>query len=260
MAKRKTKPRKKSAAPRRLPTLAECEKAIGEKAQAWVARCYEISCAIVKAGLVDGDAVYGHWIGPVSPKSHFARARGLPFVPHGWILLKDGRVLDPTRWVFENVEPYLYVGSPPDSLDIQPCANCGLLYEEHNDDGPEDRCDNYEQPRWPYDEGGNRWREAMSMGRPIPTASGPSKDVALTGFTKTWVANVLGVEDAATLAVSQLIYLANMSYDVIKRAVGPDGVKMIYEVIADFDDTSIAWIPLDNFNRARRECGLTWDY
>lgn len=259
MAKRKTKPRKKSAAPRRLPTLAECEKAIGEKAQAWVARCYEISCAIVKAGLVDGDAVYGHWIGPVSPKSHFARARGLPFVPHGWILLKDGRVLDPTRWVFENVEPYLYVGAPPNDWDVVPCMNCGLLQEEHRDDGPDDRCDDYAAEPWPYDEGGNKWREATTRGRPIPVASGPRKAVALDGLAKVWVSNLLGA-DASKLAANQLIYLANMSYDVIKRAVGPDGVKMIYEVIADFDDTSIAWIPLDNFNRARRECGLTRDY
>lgn len=255
--------RKKRTAPRkarRLPTLAECEKAIGERAQAWVARCYEVSCAIVSAKLVDGVAVYGHWLGDVAPGSHFAnRARAL-FVPHGWILLDDSRVLDPTRWVFENVEPYLYVGEPPDPWGTEPCENCRLLKEEHRDGGPEDQCDMYEPPRWPYDEGGNRWREAITAGRPVPVANGPLKKVALAGFAKTWLGGVLGVPDASKLSANQLIYVANMSYDVVKRAVGPDGLRMIYEAIVDFDDTSIAWLPIDNLTRARRECGLAREY
>ncbi len=261
MAKRKKRaPRKRKPDPKRLPTLAECEKALGEKAETWVARCYEISCAIVRAGLVKGQAVYGHWVGRVSRKSHFANRRHLPFIPHGWLLLEDGRVLDPTRWVFEAVAPYLYVGEPPDDWSISPCANCGLIYEEHTDDGPADQCGNYEQELWPYDEGGNKWREAEFAGRPKPEAKGPLKDVALTGFPKVWLGGVLGVPDASKLAASQLMYVANMSYDALKRAVGPAGVKMIYEVIYDFDETSVSWIPLDNFNRARRECGLTRDY
>lgn len=33
-----------------------------------------------------------------------------PFTQHSWIQLEDERVLDPTRWVFEGVAPYIYVG------------------------------------------------------------------------------------------------------------------------------------------------------
>jgi hypothetical protein len=264
MTKAKAKPTrarqpkgKSRRVPRRLPTLAECEKAIGSKAEQWVARCYEISCAIVAASLVDGEAVYGHWIGDIASGSHFAnRGQRLPFVQHGWILLKDGRVLDPTRWVFEDVAPYLYVGVEPDHWSVTPCANCGLLKEEHRDDGHKDQCEMFEVEKWPYDEGGNAWREAMTRGRPAPVAEGPRKKSGLSGFTAVWVAALLGDDDVSTLATNQIFYLANLSYQTIKHAVGPDGVKMIYEAIADLDETSICFIPVDNANRAKRECGF----
>jgi len=207
-----------------------------------------------------GRARHGHWTGDVAYGSHFDRRAQLPFIAHGWIQLDDGRVLDPTRWVFENVAPYLYVGEPPDTWGIVPCENCELLPEEHRDGGPEDRCDAYEPRRWPYDEGGNQWRETMTRGRPVPKAKGPLKPVKLSGMTKRWLGSVLDVADVSKLAANQLIYVANLSYDVIKRAVGPEGVRMIYEAIRDFDDNAVAWIPIDNFNRARRECGLTREY
>jgi hypothetical protein len=255
-SKTKAKARAKTRSPRELPSLAQCEKAIGEKAEKWVARCYEISCAIVAAGLVDGEAVYGHWIGDVAPGSHFAERGRLPFIPHGWILLKDGRVLDPTRWVFEDVDPYLYVGEEPDHWGVTPCANCRLLKEEHRDGGPEDQCEMFEIEKWPYDEGGNGWREVTTHGRPIPVPEGPRKKSGLSGWTAAWVAAILKDGDVSTLAMNQLFYLANLSYQTIKQAVGPAGVKMIYDAIADLDETSICFIPADNANRARRECGF----
>lgn len=247
--------------PKRLPTLAECEKAIGEKAETWVARCYEISCAIVEAGLVEGEAVYGHWLGPVQPKSHFADRGRLPFIPHGWILLKDGEVLDPTRWVFEAKAPYLYVGLEPDDFTIDPCDSCGRLREEHDHygdllDGDDNECSGYKKPVWPYDEGGNRWREAMTVGQPKPVPEGPRRTVSIFGPTANWVEAILDENNASELTTGQLFYLANFSYPAVKRAVGPEGVKMIYTAIADLDDTSISWIPMDNLNRARRECGF----
>jgi hypothetical protein len=239
-----------------LPTLAECEKAIGEPASAWVARCYEIAYRIVEALHIDGQAVYGHWLGPMHPKSTFANKSGLPFVQHGWIRLSDDRVLDPTRWVFEHVEPYLYVGEKPDHWSVIPCANCGLLREEHKDDGPADQCGCYEQEPWPYDEGGNQWREAMTSSRPRPTPTGPRKTVKFSVVVAEWVAGVLDEKDPYHLAANQLFYLANLSYETIMGAVGPKGVKMIYDAVADFDDSTIAYIPIDNALRARGECGF----
>jgi len=241
---------------RELPTLEACERALNEPASAWLARCYEISCKIVEAKLVDGDAVYGHWVGNVAPGSHFAGRTSTGFVRHGWILLKDGRVLDPTRWVFEDVEPYLYVGEPPDHWNVTPCVNCGLLKEEHRDGGSEDQCEMFEVEKWPYDEGGNQWREAVMYSEPKPVPKGPRKKVNLNRRAAAWVGQLLEEPNGTRLTANQLFYLANAPYTVLLGAVGPDGVKAIYNAICDLDDTSISWIPLDNANRARRECGF----
>jgi hypothetical protein len=112
-------------------TLKQAEAALGEPASAWVARCYEIASRLVDRGVVEGVAIYGHWRGPVAKGSHFAGRNGAGFVRHGWVLLPDCRIFDPTRWVFENVRPYLYVGSA-----------------DH------------------YDEGGNIFRESQEPARP----------------------------------------------------------------------------------------------
>lgn len=100
----------------RVPELSECEERIGVPAERWVARCYEIASRIVEAGLVEGRVVYGHWLGPIDPKSVFGSKRAAGFCQHGWVILSDGRIFDPTRWVFEGKAPYLYAG-PNDHYD-----------------------------------------------------------------------------------------------------------------------------------------------
>lgn len=85
----------------------DVEKAIGIPAKEWVSRCHEIATAVVESGLVKGRAVYGIYTGPVT-EGHFSPSR--PGHRHGWVKLSKGRVLDPTRWVFENVPPYIYCG------------------------------------------------------------------------------------------------------------------------------------------------------
>lgn len=95
----------------------------------WPGQCFGIASAFVDAGLVAGHAVYGHFLGRVSKQSvPFGSRSGLPFQAHGWVILPDGRIFDPTRWVFEAVAPYLFIG---------PANN------------PE------------YDEGGNKFRTMM---------------------------------------------------------------------------------------------------
>jgi len=90
-------------------TIEQVETAIDIRTGNWRGNCYAIACAIVKAKLVKGRPAYGHYTGPVSKKGYFGNRAGLPFNRHGWILLDDGRIMDPTRWVFENVKPYLYI-------------------------------------------------------------------------------------------------------------------------------------------------------
>ena len=247
----------------KIPTLKACEEALGEKAETWVARCYEISCRIVKAGLVKGTAVYGHWLGPVHRKSHFAkRNKALPFIQHGWILLEDGTVLDATRWVFEARKPYLYEGVEPDDFSVDRCENCEMLEEEHvvlHDNGS---CGAFKKPRWPYDEGGNKWREAMQV-RPAPKPK--AKDQRLTLKLSTdvaaFVSALIGQVDGTNVTKDQIFWLANLPYQKLASKLGPGAVGEIYEAICAAGDAVgesyfIEFIPIDNRTKAKHEAGF----
>lgn len=90
----------------------------------WPGRCHEIAADLLDTGLLEPGAElrYGHWLGPVHPKCPVAcfyqsHQAGLLFQRHGWVQLVDQRVVDPTRWVFEAAEPYIYAG-PNDHYDI----------------------------------------------------------------------------------------------------------------------------------------------
>jgi hypothetical protein len=80
---------------------------IGVPVELWEGQCYGIALALVEHGLIEGKPRYGHWLGAVAPGTLF---HGKPLVPHGWVELDRGRIADPTRWVFEGTEPYIYIG------------------------------------------------------------------------------------------------------------------------------------------------------
>ena len=213
-------------APWRAPTLAEAEGAIGEKADRWVARCFELATKFVRQGLAPKGAVavYGHWRGPIAPGSHFDHGTGLPFVQHGWVLCPDGSVVDPTRWVFEGVAPYVYVG-------------------------PSDH----------YDEGGNEWREASEGEAP---GFDPDEDVieitkAVMPSADVWnfVEKLLNLREDAfevdgyepgTVTLPQLHWLAHRS----PGALGPHALA-VYKAICKLGHRAL--IPIDNLRRVERE-------
>jgi hypothetical protein len=102
-------------------TLSDVEAMIGSRAENWAGKCYAIATAVHRAAEeagkgIGGRVVYGHFTGFVHPLGHFGARAALGFEQHGWIDLGDGNVLDPTRWVFENVDPYVYEG-PGDDYD-----------------------------------------------------------------------------------------------------------------------------------------------
>jgi len=244
----------------KIPTLQECEKAIGEPASAWVARCFEISHKIVEAGLVSrkrglgGEAVYGHWVGPISPRSHFADRRNLGFVQHGWIHVEaHGMVIDPTRWVFEAKAPYIYADYETDESAAR-CRRCQLLREEHDWLGANDECDLFEPELWPYDEGGNRWREAAMLKKPPPKLDPKAEIVTLKldHDGATFVGALLGQADGRRVSAEQVFWLANLPYHVLAKG----DVGAIYEAICAAGSYYIEFIPLDNRNRAKREAGF----
>jgi hypothetical protein len=90
-------------------SLKQAEKALGEPAEKWEARCFEIAARLVDKGVVDGIAVYGHYRGPIQKESRFFAKSGAGFVQHGWVVLpRGGGIVDPTRWCFEYASPYIF--------------------------------------------------------------------------------------------------------------------------------------------------------
>lgn len=204
----------------RLPTLKEVERKLGETADQWGGRCYEIACACVKHGLVEGTPVYGHFTGEIHPKSYFGDRQHLPFVQHGWVLLKDGRVFDPTRWSFEARKPYLYVG--PKSEE--------------------------------YDEGGNQFRKALRP--PAPEYDDSERRLKFSQHdlpTEPWerVEKLLDVDYAftdqepGTLCLSQAVWIANAPFEDLM----PHNAA-IYKALEKVGLRGA--IPIDNWKKSTR--------
>lgn len=185
-------------------------------AATWEGRCSSLAAAALKTG-VEGDLIRGTWTGPIASGTVFSDR---PITQHTWILLKNGQICDPTRWVFEGAKPYVYVG-------------------------PSDH----------YDEGGNKLRMAMLQQRPIPLWDPTKPQIALTFPKKirleVWmaIARTLKSPDAQPMhsyTRDQIGFLANLSpetygpyaaafYDALKKA------KML------------TYMPLDNQRRIERE-------
>jgi len=173
----------------------------------------------VKAGLVPGGvAVYGHWHGPRHPESVFHQP-SKPFIRHGWIVLPDGQVCDPTRWVFEHVAPYIYIG-------------------------PSDH----------YDEGGNAIRTVMK-GRP-PRFDRDEKRYTITkamlpSAAWSFIEKLMGLADdydeiePGTIDVRQLFWLANQ-YPRLLGEHAPAIYKMLDRLELD------AAVPFDNRKMVER--------
>lgn len=202
--------------------LAQAQTALGP-AHEWAGRCYEIACALVEYDLVQGTAVYGHFVGPIHPKSYFRERRGHPFVQHGWVLLEEGTIVDPTRWAFEARLPYIAVFPP------------GAPEQRH------------------YDEGGNRFRAVTHSRRPNFDPNEiqyrlPEKLLPTGAFlVMEWLLMPdYSEQDPGEFSVSQLCWLANAPYDTLQGQAAP-----IYEALEHVG--LLAHVPIDNWRRAQRE-------
>ena len=158
---------------------------IGIPLEHWPGQCYGISCALLRHGVVEGSVRYGHFLGRVSPRcTRFSHEAA--FQRHGWIELSDNEtVVDPTRWVFADVDPYIYVGPK----------------------GKE------------YDVGGNQWREAML--RPCPEYHPAKKRASLSIWkfdqdAHRFVMDVL-FEGAPGITDEMAFWLANLPLQGLKN-------------------------------------------
>lgn len=187
--------------------IEEVAKIIDVPIEKWGGRCHEIARLMLDKKLVVGKLRYGHWLGLVSEKSMFGKyPNGL--VRHGWIELDDGNIVDPTRFEFEQKEPYIYVGK--------------------ND---------Y------YDAGGNIWR--MKMMVPAPEFSEEEKHVILSvnsDATMNLLEEMLKVNGSLgkiIITVKQAFWLANLPLQAFEGLAKP-----IYEAL--IEAKLGAFIPYDN--------------
>ena len=76
----------------------------------WPGQCFAVATYLVERGVVEGVVVSGHYHGYIDPDSVFGFR---PFTQHSWVVVGE-EIVDPTRWVFDGVEPYIYTGSVDD--------------------------------------------------------------------------------------------------------------------------------------------------
>lgn len=166
--------------------------AIGIPVSDWPGRCHEIAMVCHKAGCVPASAKvrYGIWCGPISEESQPFAGRSITH--HGWVELADGRIYDPTRWVFEAVEPYIWVGRDEDE--------------------------------W-YDMGGNRLRE-HTMDCSKPPVPGGRELLIPTAARKLFAKYLTGDKVKGTAPVSHLMWLGSLPL----HRLGKDA-KPIYKAL-----------------------------
>jgi len=148
----------------------------------WPGNCYAVACQMVGRGVIEGRAVYGHYLGPIARESFFAGRRGCPFVRHGWVLRPDGTICDPTRWVFAAEPPAIHFG---------PASEDGELV---------------------YDEGGTQWAMMVQQTKGCPEPSGQTFPVGneMPADLYATIADLLDVNRFGALDLARLAWLANL--------------------------------------------------
>ena len=83
-------------------------------AKDWAGCCDELVEILLAPGGVIGVRQDGVWTGRTALwgwKGDRWKRDDKGFPLHTWIKCADGTIIDPTRWVFEGVLPYVYKGS-----------------------------------------------------------------------------------------------------------------------------------------------------
>tara|TARA_B100000614_G_scaffold262909_1_gene300518 strand:+ start:87376 stop:88005 length:630 start_codon:yes stop_codon:yes gene_type:complete len=199
----------------------DAAEAIDIPLEEWHGNCFAIAVAILKAGLVEGEAVYGVYQGPISADGFWADRRklaGTIGVHHGWIDLRNGQILDPTRWSFENVEPY--------------------IHETRRDDEE-------------YDAYGMRLRSQLQQPCPTKKPCDQIKSLDLSEGARATVCTLMGRENEigsnGDMSVSQVFWLANLD----PQLLGEYAVE-IYNAITNANFGAFIPIDSDQFVRGGR--------
>jgi hypothetical protein len=186
---------------------------IGIPIEEWDGNCHGIASAMVECGLVYGIVQRGHWLGFVHDYSTFA---GRPVVPHSWIEIGK-QIVDPTRFAFEYVDPYIWVGS---------------IHDEN------------------YDAGGNQLREALM--RPCPKFNPLAQTVQLVmdnvpaEYVAEWLEGNGSVNSKGLITSKEhCFWLANLPLQMLGLVAKP-----LFEALTDAGFK--AAIPIDNYRNVMR--------
>lgn len=103
----------------KIPSIEELSKGMKYPIKNWPGNCYAVSCALSEylnknKILENTKPVYGAYFGKVHEKSIFRQSE--IGVNHGWVSY-DGLVIDPTKWVFTNTKPEIYIGMQNEDYD-----------------------------------------------------------------------------------------------------------------------------------------------
>ena len=175
----------------------------------WTGQCFAVASQMIKVYHLEGVAVFGMFVGKIAKKSHFSdRQHG--FTQHGWIRMKSGALIDPTRWAFEAVTPYIFVTTEP----------------EHPD----------------YDEGANTVLELRQKFRQSSGLVQKGNDLAVHPALSTIVGKLLGDSPRTGISTSEVFAVANTPLNQL----GPFA-KEVYTWLVQSGYS--AAIPIDNRNR-----------
>lgn len=168
--------KKRSKSPMDVSIIADI---INIPTQHWAGNCTRISQAFIDFGVAVGEVMRGHWLGPIATNSRFY---GRSFTQHSWIETCDSTIVDPTRFAFEGVEPYVWHG---------------------------DYSENY------YDKGGNIIRSMLL--KPCPPYNVAEREVTLvlndveTEYIKEWIDDQgFNTLDGYVVSSSIAFWLANL--------------------------------------------------
>lgn len=187
-----------------------------EDTSRWKGNCFCVASKIVDEPiLLDDDcrAVYGHYLGPISSKSIFANRQHMPFVHHGWIVLSNGDIIDPTRWVFEAKDPYIAYFDSWDDIAVEE-----------------------------YDEGGNKWIKTNET--PAPKYRKKDRQfpfVINDDEGKSYVIDLLSDDrkEVKEISLDQIFWLANLSLNTLGIYA-----NVVYTYIKNMGQSCC--IPIDN--------------
>lgn len=186
-------------------SVGKCEKAIDINASDWPCRCHEIANLLLKhyPQKVQGHSRYGKYLGIIAEGSPFYGERP---VRHGWIARFRGGIIDPSRWVFENADPYIFVCGAKNPCVVE------------------------------YDVAGDKFKQSILGVKGIPQHCGIKCPVEWPQSIKAWLRRLFATDKPCR---DQVFWLANQPVGLLKPYH-----KVVYQALIAAGKGG--WIPIDN--------------